>query len=82
MKEIFILILTLAASGQDQFGSAGMGGVATAEFNTKEACESAAKEWQRQFSILKHGSNESNLSSIQYKSMKTKMISAICVSKG
>lgn len=82
MNEVFVLILTLAVSGQDSLGSAGMGGVATAEFNTKAACENAASEWEKQFRILKSGSNESNLSGVQYKSMKTKMINAICVPKG
>jgi hypothetical protein len=59
-----------------------MGGIATAGINTIEACQKAGDEWKKQFSTLKLNSYESNLSGANYKSMKTKMINAICVSKG
>lgn len=77
----FVLILTLALNAQTGYSGAGIGGVATAEFDDEKACEVAAKKWLSQFHVLKSNSNEREFNVTNRSGREYGFKKAICLPK-
>jgi hypothetical protein len=72
MNMIYVLILTMGIS-EAGLGTANVSGIATAEFDNKEACDNAAFLWRQNVSPMRDGYT---------KKFKYRHTSAICVPKG